>query len=148
MSAEKYSYTNTWRLSRKITASPESVMSAMQENPSQVFPFPIRYPQGALRTIEKGTEYLLRAAYLRKDPVMVDSVEDTSFRFVSLPGHWHGPDATIEFTVFRGDDGRMRLSQHAEFTKKWYTPAADIASKVIWFAQARRLSHLAKKLPK
>lgn len=147
MSAENnYTYNNRWRLSKRIRSTPEKVMEIFQANPSRVFPFPIQYPEGTPRRIEMDKHYNLRVAPLRTEPVVVDSVKDISFRFSSLPGHWHGANATIEFTVFRDDNDRLYLQQHAEFPRKWYTPAADIGSKIVWFTQARRLSHRIKSI--
>jgi hypothetical protein len=148
MSAEKtYSYTNTWRL-RNVTSSPERVMQIFKEGPTQVFPFPMKCLESTKSKIERGAHYYLFPLFIRKEPVMVDDETTTSFRFNSLPGHWHGTDATIKFTVLNDNQGQVYLQQHAEFPRKWYSPAADLGSKVVWFAQAKRLSHQVRKVEK
>ena len=76
-------------------------MMLFKEHPTQVFPFPMRKINGGKPRIQENEQINLRPMLVKKEPVEVDYVDETSFRFKTLPGHWHGAGATIHFYSWR-----------------------------------------------
>ena len=119
----------------------ESAMGVMKDSPNVVFPFVVEGARGA-RSIQLGSVYDLQNVLHPGDkgnPVRVVQSDATSFTFLTLPGHFRGPDQTIRFvTVERR--GRILLRQEGTSsgtTMDWIYDAG--AQMVSWRFQANNL---------
>jgi hypothetical protein len=137
-------YNHTWLL-RGVSASPESVMDGFKSAPQEVFPFRMQGRDRDGVRIEEGVKIDLFPLVVRAEPVAVTAETATSFTFTSLPGHIHGPGATIEFSIFERDNNGLYLQQSATFPRRLLTAPLAVGARPLWSQQARRLRQQARR---
>jgi len=135
---EESTYAYEWDigpLSELVT--PQSAMTVMKDAPNVVFPFEVRGRNGE-RTIRAGSVYDLNNVRIPGDvgnPVRVVQSDETSFTFLTLPGHFRGPGRTIRFpTAERG--GRLLLRQEGVSAASLVDEIYDSGARIAWRYQA------------
>jgi RHS repeat-associated protein len=106
--ATSYHYTNFHAIGTTANGvTPERVMAALQQDPNHFFPFNVvGLDAAAGMGIKVGETYDLQNVRWYGDNgnfVKVIEATSTSFTFLSLEGHFDGPDATIRFSTFEKD---------------------------------------------
>ncbi|MGW4758180.1 hypothetical protein [Streptomyces chartreusis] len=120
--------------------TPQSAMTVMKDSPNVVFPFEVQGQNGE-RTIRAGSVYHLNNVRLPGDvgnPVRVVQSDETSFTFLTLPGHFRGPGRTIRFTMAERD-GRLLLRQEGVSAAGLVDEIYDSGARIAWRYQADNL---------
>jgi|SoiMethySBSTD1v2_1073268.scaffolds.fasta_scaffold433089_2 hypothetical protein len=122
------------------TVTPESAMDIMKAVPNVVFPFEVKGRNGE-RRIQKGSSYDLNSVRWPGDdnnPVEIINEDDTSFTFLTLPGHFRGEGHTIKFTTL-DRNGRLVLRQEGISAPGFVDQLLDLGARLSWKYQADNL---------
>jgi hypothetical protein len=117
--------------------TPDTAMAVMKAAPDRIFPFRVSGGNG----IELNRVLQLDDVRWPRDngnPVLISHADSTSFTFLTLPGHFRGPDRTIQFTIL-GRGGRLILRQVGATSLGISDIAYDGGAWFSWRTQAATL---------
>jgi hypothetical protein len=115
--------------------TPERAMAILQTEPDLIFPFAVSGGIELNRVLDLDH---VRWPRDNGNPVLISQADSTSFTFLTLPGHFRGPERTIQFTIL-GRGGRLILRQVGATSRRISDLAYDGGAWLSWRTQAATL---------
>jgi len=118
----------------------QNAMTIIQSNPNLIFPFLLQSRYGEQGITLNGVYDLNNVRWLHDNynPVQVVGVTPTSFTFLSLPGNFRGPGATVTFNTYE-KDGYLYLQQVGTSELTLMNLISNKGALLSWEVQAQNL---------